>query len=289
MEFLAVIAVFGYIYYLRNYADLRTKSEKEAASLNEGILLFKSGQIESAFNYFDQKIKARPKSSVAYLYRALCYKALGNVEAAQKDLSSGLSYEGTLFELHLEKGKLEYENQKFSDALESFDKAVLYDGEQNEAPFHWRGLARKALGRDTEALNDFLKESEILKAKLSGTTEPVKPKPPLLDKRLAVNSILIIATSIIIILEIKDAEGIHLPYFLAVASAISIGYVEPVRGWFLAICQCIFLLAGYYLFTKLPENSGRQEIENFSLYGSCVLTFAGSFIGAFFKRAINAG
>lgn len=289
MEFLVVLAVFGYIYYLRNYADLRTKSEKEAASLKDGIKLYNDGQIQLAFDYFDAKIKAKPKSSVAYLYRALCYKKLGNTDAARKDLISGLSYDGTLAELHLEKGKLDYENRMLKDALESLDKAVLYDGDQSQAPYRWRGLTYQALGLDAEAQKDFLKESDILKMKLAGENQTVQTKTPFLDKRLAANSVLIVVTSAIIIVEIKGAESIHLPYFLAVISAISIGFVEPVRGWLLAICQCVFLLAGYFLFTDIPENAGRQEIENFSLYGSCILTFAGSFIGGFFKRAINAG
>ncbi|MEO6684528.1 MAG: hypothetical protein ABIN24_01130, partial [Dyadobacter sp.] len=109
------------------------------------------------------------------------------------------------------------------------------------------------------------------------------------NKRLAINSVLIIATSILVIVIIKKSEGIHLPFLLAVFSAITIGIVEPVKGWILAIFQCILLVAGYFLFTDIPENAGRQEVENFSLYGSCVLTFAGSFIGAFLKRAFIAG
>ncbi len=116
-----------------------------------------------------------------------------------------------------------------------------------------------------------------------------QPKIPLVDKRLAINSILILATSVILVLSIKDAEGIHLPYLLAAVSSISIGFVEPVRGWILAISQCVLLLVGYFVFTDIPESSGKVELENFSLYGSCILTFAGSFIGAFFKKALKAG
>ncbi|GLU52552.1 hypothetical protein Dfri01_20130 [Dyadobacter frigoris] len=289
LELLVVLSLIGYIYYLRNYADLRSKSEREAAGLQEGINLYNESQTEKAFEYFDQKIKAKPKSSVAYLYRALCYKKSGNVAAAKNDLITGLSYDGTLSSLHLEKGKIEFESQLLRDALESFDKAVLYDGNEHEATYHWRGLANQALGRDVEAQKDFWKESDILKQKL--TTKPVvtKPKDPFIDKRLAINSVLIIATSILVIVIIKKSEGIHLPFLLAVFSAISIGIVEPVKGWILAIFQCILLVAGYFLFTDLPQNAGRQEVESFSLYGSCVLTFAGSFIGAFLKRAFIAG
>lgn len=289
MEFLVVLAVFGYIFYLRNYADLRTKSEKEVAALTEGIKLYKENNIAQAFDYFDTRIKAKPKSSFAYLYRGLCYKALGDGEAARQDMSTGLSYDGTLSEIHLEKGKLEYEHGLFKEALESFEKAVLYDGEQNQVPYHWRGKARQALGNDIEAQKDFLKEADILKQKLAQGPDVVQTKAPLVDKKLAVNSLLVLVTSVILLLSIKDAESIHLPYLLAAVSAISIGFVEPVRGWLLAISQCLLLAAGYFLFTSMPESTSRQELESFSLYGSCILTFAGSFIGGFFKRALNAG
>ena len=289
MEFLVVLAVFGYIYYLRNYADLRTRSEKEAAAIADGIKLYRENQIAQAFNYFDARIRLKPKSSFAYLYRGLCYKALGDNIAARKDMITGLSYDGTLAEIHLEKGKLEFESQLFMEALESFEKAVLYDGDQNQVPYHWRGKVHQALGNDIEAQKDFLKEADILKQKLAQGPEITQSKAPLIDKKLAVNSVLILVTSAIIILTIKDAESIHLPYLLAAVSAISIGFVEPVRGWILAISQCVLLLAGYYLFTQIPESTGRQELENFSLFGSCILTFAGSFIGGFFKRALNAG
>lgn len=291
LEAIVVISLVGYIYYLRNYADLRTDSEKEAAALQEGINLYNQSEFQKAFDYFDRKIKAKPKSSVAYLYRALCYKKAGDLNAAKNDLISGLSYDGTLFALHLEKGKIEYETQSLTDAIESFNKAVLYDGDEHEATYHWRGLANQALGRDIEAQKDFLKESDILKQKLTAgpVTTAVKPKDPFLNKHLGINAILSIVTSILIIVMIKQADGIHLPFLLAVFSAITIGIVEPVKGWALAIFQCILLIAGYYLFTKIPENTGRQEVENFSLYGSCVLTFAGSFIGGFLKRAFISG
>jgi tetratricopeptide (TPR) repeat protein len=290
LEAIVVISLVGYIYYLRNYADLRTNSEKEAAALQEGINFYNQSEFQKAFDYFDQKIKAKPKSSVAYLYRALCYKKSGALDAAKRDLTSGLSYDGTLSALHLEKGKIEYETQLLADALESFNKAVLYDGDEHEATYHWRGLTNQALGRDIEAQKDFLKESDILKQKLTaGPVAARKPKGPFLDKRLGINALLLIVTSILIIVMIKHADGIHLPFLLAVFSAITIGIVEPVKGWALAIFQCVLLIAGYFLFTKIPENMGRQEVENFSLYGSCVLTFAGSFIGGFLKRAFISG
>lgn len=286
MEFLIVLAFFGYIYYLKNYADLRTKTEKEQAALKDGIALYESRKINEAFDYFDQRIKSRPDSCVAYLYRALCYKDQGNPEAAFKDLQTGISYDDSLYTLHLETGKLYYDKGEFDRALASFDKAVSNAGNTDPETYRWRGLTYKKLNRNPEAESDFAQEQQIIQ-NIMKTPASATISDPFLNRRFLVNIILIICTSAILIAVIKQAESIHLPYLVAVFSAICIGFVEPRKGWLLAVLQSLFLVSGYFLFTALPESGGRQEVENFSLYGSVILTFAASFLGSFLKRAIN--
>ena len=112
-------------------------------------------------------------------------------------------------------------------------------------------------------------------------------KTAFFDKRFAINTAMVVMTSALLVYVVKNAESIHLPYLVAVFSAISIGFVEPYKGWLLAIMQCIFLCVGYFLFTARPDDQARQELENFSLYGSMILTFAASFLGGFLKRALN--
>ncbi|WP_439558685.1 hypothetical protein [Dyadobacter sp.] len=114
-----------------------------------------------------------------------------------------------------------------------------------------------------------------------------KTKQSLFDKRFIASTLLVLATSSIIVYVIEDAEGIHLPYLVAVFSAISIGFAEPYRGWTLAILQCVLIYLGYQFFTTSPEGNALKELHNFSLYGSMILTFAGSFLGAFMKRALT--
>jgi len=286
MEFLIVLAFFGYIYYIKNYADLRTKTEKEIAALKDGIALYESRKINEAFDYFDQRIQSRPNSGAAYLYRALCYKERQNSEAAFKDLQTGMSYDDSIYTLHLETGKLYFEKQDFENALTSFNKAVLYAGNTDPETYRWRGLTYKKLNRNSEAESDFAQEQQLMEG-TKNIPASASISDPFLNRRFLVNIILIIFTSGILIAVIKQAESIHLPYLVAVFSAICIGFVEPQKGWFLAILQSFFLISGYFLFTGLPESGGRQEVENFSLYGSVILTFAASFLGSFLKRAIN--
>ena len=99
--------------------------------------------------------------------------------------------------------------------------------------------------------------------------------------------VLVLFTSALVILVIKNAESVHLPYIVAVICAIALGFAEPQKGWILAALQVVLVLAGYFLFTTQPDTTGQTEIDNFSLYGSLILTFVASFLGGFMKRALN--
>lgn len=107
------------------------------------------------------------------------------------------------------------------------------------------------------------------------------------DRRLLLNSYLTLAASILMVFIIKVTTSIHLPFLVAAALAAGLGFIEPRRGWFLAVIQVAFIWLGYELFTAPARTSGDAEIETFSLYGAMLLTFAGSFIGAFLKRALD--
>ena len=287
IEIAIVLAFFGYIYYLKNYADLRSKSDKEEESLKEGIRLLKNNQVREAFNYFDKRIQSRKNSPVALLYRSRCYKELGDWKAAMKDLETGISYDESVYGLHLERGKLLYAKEMYEEALKSLTKAIFNAGERDPESYYWRGMARQKLFLEDDAQKDFDKEKEITETQNRSSSGKLLPIKPFLDKRLLANSGLVICTSALMLFIIKNASSIHLPYLIATLTAICIGFVEPHKGWILAIMQCSLLLAGYYLFTEIPVNGGKKELEYFCLFGSAILTFMGSFLGAFLKRAIN--
>lgn len=287
MEFLVLIALAGYIYYLRNYADLRSTAEKEAGSLAEGTALLKNGEIEKAFAYFDEKIRIKQKSPVAHLYRARCYLAMGNEDAALKDLVRGLSYDDSVFELEMEIAKLRFKDQKYTEALQLLDKAILKAVGKSAECYHWRGLTYEKLGLITEAQQDFstAERVRVLAENTENSSAPIVVRG--FDRRLLANSLLTLLTAALLLWMIKNAESIHLPYLVAVIASMSLGFVEPYKGWVLALLQGALLCVGYTFLTTRPQSGGQQELENFSLYGSIILTFAGSFLGAFLKRALN--
>lgn len=92
----------------------------------------------------------------------------------------------------------------------------------------------------------------------------------------------------LIIFSIYKAEGVHLPLLLATITAIGIGFIEPKKGWLLALVQAITLaIGGYYSLTLLMEDTEISELQIQCLIGVVGITFVGSFIGAFIKRALD--
>jgi tetratricopeptide (TPR) repeat protein len=287
MEFLVLIAFAGYIYYLRNYADLRSKAEKEVVKMEEGIRLFQDGKTVDACTYFDSRIKEQRKSPIAHLYRARCYLTLENFEAAAADLKAGLSYDDSVFELHLDTAKLNFHFKNYESALISINKAIAKSGGTNAECYHWRGLIYEKLNQFSEAKQDFDTENIILDDYLKQTSSPIKVAPPLFDKRLLANFILTFFTTGLLLWIIRKADSIHLPYLLAVIASMSLGFAEPKKGWILALVQGSLLWIAYTFLAQVPQSGAKQELENFSLYGSIILTFVGSFLGAFLKRALD--
>ncbi|WP_031528014.1 tetratricopeptide repeat protein [Dyadobacter crusticola] len=286
MEFLIVIAFFGYIFYLRNYADLRSNAEKEEDYLSEGINLYRDGEIEEAVQYFERRLAEKPKSAVAYLYRGLCRKSLGDSTQALSDLETATSLDDTFYDIQLELGRYYLENRRFEEARLAFSKAIAICGGDIAEPFVLRADCYSNLGQSELAQSDIQKAQE-LEYRPATKHATSKTKRPLVDKRLLASTLLVFATSSIIVAVIENAEGIHLPYLVAVFSAISIGFAEPYRGWMLAILQCVLIYLGYQFFATPPEGNALKELHYFSLYGSMILTFAGSFLGAFMKRALS--
>ncbi len=102
--------------------------------------------------------------------------------------------------------------------------------------------------------------------------------------------LLSLLTAPVIVYSIYGTEGVHLPLFLATLSAVGIGFIDPEKGWLLAIVQAILLLVGVLVLTGMVTGRERShpDIELQSLYGAVGLTFAGSFIGAYMKRALDS-
>ncbi|MCE6990017.1 M48 family metallopeptidase [Dyadobacter sp. CY323] len=287
MEFLIVLAFFGYIFYLRNYADLRTASEKEEAALADGIALYNSNKLDEALAYFNRRIAEKPKLPIAYLYRALIFKANGHQEESERDLKTAVSLDDAVYRIQLEVGKMYLEKGDFGNALIAFNKVENLADTLNPEVYHLRGHTYLKLNQPDAAQQDFNLGKDIRAAGQPETAFQSTSKSEFVDRKFIASFLMVIFTSAMVVSVIHHAKSVHIPYLVAVFSAIIIGFAEPQKGWFLAIAQCVLIFAGYMSFVETPGNKGQQELENFGLYGSMILTFAASFLGAFLKRALN--
>ncbi|GAA4406912.1 hypothetical protein GCM10023187_26940 [Nibrella viscosa] len=288
MEMLLSALIIGFIIYLRIQADKEAGWEKEVDEYQEGIALFRSRQTDDALAYFNRKIAANPKSSIAYLYRARCYRALGNVAAAKEDLKTAGSYNETVPGIHLERGQIYFDEQNYDAAFAAFDKAVFHSFGTRADAFRWRGLARQQLGQAETARHDMDKAEAIAgQAHDANAPEADMSDPAFFNRRLLINAGMTILNSLILLFVIKRSPVIHWPYLLAASSAAGIGFIEPRKGWVLALLQVITLWGGYTFFTAPPDTNNEQELEWFNLYGTIMLTFAGSFVGGVLKRALD--
>lgn len=84
---------------------------------------------------------------------------------------------------------------------------------------------------------------------------------------------------------IHGTTGVHIPLLAAAVAGIIIGLIDPRRGWIPALIQSVVLVAGVLV---TGRSAPVPEIEYHSLIGAVGLTFAGSFIGAFVKRAFDS-
>ncbi|GAB4025867.1 tetratricopeptide repeat protein [Spirosoma gilvum] len=287
MDLLLVTLVIGLIIYVRYLAGLQTNAEKDIERFQPGIDEYNMGNLDEAFHFFHEAIQQSPSSSIAYLYRARCFKALGDYSAAMTDLEAGKRYDDTLPDLHLESGRIHFQRQEFTDAFSDFDKAVFYSHGSGSTAYYWRGLTRQRLNQPQEAEQDWAKAATLTLQATQHSTG-IDMSTPFLSWQLAGRALLTLVNSSVLLYAITHSPTIHGPYLLAAVSAGIIGYVEPKKGWLLALIQALLIVLGYRLITTEHGTNARQELEQFTLYGSIALTFIGSFISGFLKRKLNS-
>lgn len=283
IEILTVASVVGYIIYLKYYADQRTNAEKQADQLREGIDLYRTDQYAAALAYFNKALAEQPKLSVAYLYRARIYRALGDTNAALTDLNTAKSYDDTIADLHLESGQIYYDLGDYQAAFQDFDKAIFH-GNTTEA-YQWRGLTRQRIGQRAEAAQDLAKAEAAVVAARDVLGLPLDKSSKFLDRSLLKHAVLTIGNTVLLVFIIKESPVVHWPFLVATSSAAAIGFAEPRKGWALALLQATLLWVGYQFVAGPSASSVDREVELFSLYGAIGLTFVGSFLGSVLKRA----
>lgn len=146
MDALIVVPLVLVLFYLHYYfTDHETVIDKDRKRFAEGIALFEAGDYSAAQTYFDQKIKENRKSALAYAYRGKCNLRDGNLYSALYDFTEALSFDNTLVEVHLDKGRVHFQLEEYKEAFLSFDKAVWFSRGSAADALHWRTEAHQML------------------------------------------------------------------------------------------------------------------------------------------------
>ena len=162
MEICLVVLLFiPYLFVKYYFTDHETKAEKDLARFAEGIWLMSENRFEEAFRYFNESVKANPKSAVAYAYRGKCNLYDENYYSALYDLAQALSFDNTMSECYLDKGKAHYALQEFEEAFREFDKAVWFFRNENADALRLRGLSRLRMDQLAQSERDFLRAVEL--------------------------------------------------------------------------------------------------------------------------------
>lgn len=97
-----------------------------------------------------------------------------------------------------------------------------------------------------------------------------------------------ILTGILITLVTTQCQAVHTPLFVNVVFSIGLGWLQPKKGWILAIVQIVSIGASYFVIQQTNLiHIVKPDVAQFVTYLSFAPTLAGSFIGGFFKRTVE--
>lgn len=102
--------------------------------------------------------------------------------------------------------------------------------------------------------------------------------------KFAFYALLIGLSSGLLLFMVGRGMVIHLPYFVAVLAGVGIGWLEPRKGWVLAVAHLVVLGLAYLLFS---ENFRQNDLEKFTLFGSMGLIMVGGFLGGLLRRKLG--
>ncbi len=159
--FLGLLLFIPYLVLKYYMTDHETKAEKDLVRFAEGIQHFKNGETELAFAYFDQKVKANRKSAVAYAFRGRCNLLHENYYSAIYDLSEAISFDNTLADCYLDKGKAHMALEEFKEAFLEFDKAVWFFRNDSADALRLRGLSRLRMQQFSQSERDLIRAAEL--------------------------------------------------------------------------------------------------------------------------------
>lgn len=105
------------------------------------------------------------------------------------------------------------------------------------------------------------------------------------NKTLIRDLLITILTSTLVAVACFYGPTVHLPFLVSLVAALGLGWLQPNKGWILAIAQIVLTAVFYFLIAQFqwltPFNT---EATRFTALLQFFPVFTGSFLGAYIRR-----
>jgi hypothetical protein len=106
------------------------------------------------------------------------------------------------------------------------------------------------------------------------------------NKTFTRDALITVFTSAIIAVSCFYGPSVHVPFLVGMVAAVGLGWLQPRKGWLLAIEQIVLTAIFYFFIEKLKLLSPFDaDATQFSALLQFFPTFTGSFLGGFIRRA----
>jgi tetratricopeptide (TPR) repeat protein len=132
-----------------------TQGQAQANQLfNQGLQLHSQGQLEQAMLAYEQALKLAPKHFQALHHVGIGAFQMGDPALAEHFIRSALEVNPNVAEAHSNLGNALKEQQRFEEAVDSYDAALALRAEDPDTYYN-RGIALQALRRQEDALASY--------------------------------------------------------------------------------------------------------------------------------------
>ncbi len=109
---------------------------------------------------------------------------------------------------------------------------------------------------------------------------------PFWNKTLTRDALITIFSSLIVAICCFYGPSVHLPFLVGMITAIGLGWLQPRKGWVLAIEQILLTAAFYFVIERLKIllDSFDADATQFTALLQFFPVFTGSFLGGVIRR-----
>lgn len=139
----------------------KTPVMRDEKRYQAGVRLVEGQKYQEAITYFENVLKKKPHSALAWSYKAECHLIMQEYYQCIAACDRALQIDYTLRDCYLFRGVAFYELGEWEDALGDFEKAVWHFREKHPETFKYRGLTHYQLGHYEKAKKDYYRAFEL--------------------------------------------------------------------------------------------------------------------------------